>query len=164
MPSLFLPTPPDWSASIVLTTQPQARCCPFVIPKLNLGIILKLITCMQIMEEKSFALRPFLVEPWVSASSSLLETLDSGGEWMRKNSLVWLFASLQNKWGGPGDDDPIGMEMGMGMVGMGMVMTICFKHLKWARPVQWLRLRASTAGGTGLIPGQGTKIPHAARP
>ena len=25
--------------------------------------------------------------------------------------------------------------------------------------VQWLRLRASTAGGTGLIPGQGTKIP-----
>ena len=27
--------------------------------------------------------------------------------------------------------------------------------------VQWLRLRASTAGGTGLIPGQGTKILHA---
>ena len=27
--------------------------------------------------------------------------------------------------------------------------------------VQWLRLRASTAGGTGLIPGWGTKIPHA---
>ena len=29
--------------------------------------------------------------------------------------------------------------------------------------VQWLGLRASTAGGTGSIPGQGTKIPHAAR-
>ena len=28
--------------------------------------------------------------------------------------------------------------------------------------VQWLRLRTSTTGGTGLIPGQGTKIPHAA--
>ena len=28
--------------------------------------------------------------------------------------------------------------------------------------VQWLRLRASTAGGMGSIPGQGTKIPHAA--
>ena len=28
--------------------------------------------------------------------------------------------------------------------------------------VQWLRLHASTAGGTGSIPGQGTKIPHAA--
>ena len=28
--------------------------------------------------------------------------------------------------------------------------------------VQWLRLRASTTGGTGLLPGQGTKIPHAA--
>ena len=28
--------------------------------------------------------------------------------------------------------------------------------------VQWLRLPASTAGGTGLIPGQGTKILHAA--
>ena len=27
--------------------------------------------------------------------------------------------------------------------------------------VQWLRLRASTAVGVGLIPGQGTKIPHA---
>ena len=29
--------------------------------------------------------------------------------------------------------------------------------------VQWLRLCASTAGSTGLIPGWGTKIPHAAR-
>ena len=28
--------------------------------------------------------------------------------------------------------------------------------------VQWLRLCAFTAGGTGSIPGQGTKIPHAA--
>ena len=27
--------------------------------------------------------------------------------------------------------------------------------------VQWLALCASTAGGMGLIPGQGTKIPHA---
>ena len=27
--------------------------------------------------------------------------------------------------------------------------------------VQWLRHLASTAGGTGLIPGRGTKIPHA---
>ena len=27
--------------------------------------------------------------------------------------------------------------------------------------VQWLRLHASTAGGTGSIPGCGTKIPHA---
>ena len=27
--------------------------------------------------------------------------------------------------------------------------------------VQWLGLRASTAGGTNSIPGQGTKIPHA---
>ena len=26
--------------------------------------------------------------------------------------------------------------------------------------VQWLGLHASTARGTGLIPGQGTKIPH----
>ena len=28
--------------------------------------------------------------------------------------------------------------------------------------VQWLGLRAFTAGGAGSIPGQGTKIPHAA--
>ena len=27
--------------------------------------------------------------------------------------------------------------------------------------VQWLRLHASTTGGMGLIPGQGTKILHA---
>ena len=27
--------------------------------------------------------------------------------------------------------------------------------------VQWLGLRASTAGGTGSIPGRGTKILHA---
>ena len=27
---------------------------------------------------------------------------------------------------------------------------------------QWLRIRASTAGGMGSIPGQGNKIPHAA--
>ena len=27
--------------------------------------------------------------------------------------------------------------------------------------VQWLRLQASTSGGAGSIPGQGTKIPHA---
>ena len=27
--------------------------------------------------------------------------------------------------------------------------------------VQWLRLDASTAGGRGSIPGQGTNIPHA---
>ena len=30
--------------------------------------------------------------------------------------------------------------------------------------VQWLGLRASTAGGTGSIPGQGTKIPQAVCP
>ena len=29
--------------------------------------------------------------------------------------------------------------------------------------IQWLRLHASTAGATGSIPGQGTKIPHAAQ-
>ena len=27
--------------------------------------------------------------------------------------------------------------------------------------VQWLRFHASNARGAGLIPGQGTKIPHA---
>ena len=30
--------------------------------------------------------------------------------------------------------------------------------------VQWLRLSTSTAGDTDLVPGQGTKIPHAMRP
>jgi len=30
--------------------------------------------------------------------------------------------------------------------------------------VQWLRLHTSNAGVLGLIPGQGTKIPHAVKP
>ena len=30
--------------------------------------------------------------------------------------------------------------------------------------VQWLRLHASNAGGTGSIPSWGTKIPHVMRP
>ena len=30
--------------------------------------------------------------------------------------------------------------------------------------VWWLRLCASAAGGTGSIPGQGTKLPHAMQP
>lgn len=30
-----------------------------------------------------------------------------------------------------------------------------------SQAIQWLRIHASTAGGTGWIPGQGTKIPHA---
>ena len=30
-------------------------------------------------------------------------------------------------------------------------------------PVQWLRLHTSNAEGAGLIPGQGTQIPHASR-
>ena len=29
--------------------------------------------------------------------------------------------------------------------------------------IQWLRLCALRVGGMGLIPGQGTKIPHAAQ-
>ena len=29
--------------------------------------------------------------------------------------------------------------------------------------VQWVGLHTSTAGGTGSIPGQGTKIPHASQ-
>ena len=39
-----------------------------------------------------------------------------------------------------------------------------FKKALWGASlaVQCLRLRASTAGGAGSIPGQGTKIPHAA--
>ena len=40
-------------------------------------------------------------------------------------------------------------------------------YLKWITStslvVQWLQLRASTARGEGSIPGQGTKIPHAAQ-
>ena len=39
-------------------------------------------------------------------------------------------------------------------------------HLKYIHrtslALQWLRLHATYAGGVGLIPGQGTKVPHAA--
>ena len=43
-----------------------------------------------------------------------------------------------------------------------------FSHIKnmvttTSLMVQWLRFHASTAGSTGLIPGGGTKIPHAAQ-
>ena len=46
--------------------------------------------------------------------------------------------------------------------------TVHFKHFKnfsWTSPeVQWLRLCTSTSGGVGLIPGQGTRVPHAMWP
>ena len=35
------------------------------------------------------------------------------------------------------------------------------RALETSLAVQWLRLHASTARGTGSIPGRGTKIPHA---
>ena len=38
-----------------------------------------------------------------------------------------------------------------------------FKTRGTSLEVQWLGLRAFTAGGMDLIPGQGTKIPHAVR-
>ena len=37
-------------------------------------------------------------------------------------------------------------------------------HWQWLLAVQWLGLCASTAGGTGSVPGQGTKIPKATLP
>ena len=39
--------------------------------------------------------------------------------------------------------------------------TIATKRIRTSLAVKWLRLWASTTGGTGSIPGQGTKIPHA---
>ena len=41
------------------------------------------------------------------------------------------------------------------------VVTHC--NGRWKEGVQWLRLYASTAGGAGSVPGQGTKILHAAQ-
>ena len=37
------------------------------------------------------------------------------------------------------------------------------KEERTSLAVQWLRLHTSNAGGAGLIPGRGTKIPHAAQ-
>ena len=37
------------------------------------------------------------------------------------------------------------------------------KHYGAFLVVEWLKLHASTAGGSGSIPGQGTKIPYAAQ-
>ena len=37
------------------------------------------------------------------------------------------------------------------------------KKIRTSLAVQWLRLRISSAGGVGLIPGWGTTIPHAAQ-
>ena len=36
-------------------------------------------------------------------------------------------------------------------------------NIRTSLTVQWLRLCVSTAGGMGLIPSWGTKIPHASR-
>ena len=38
------------------------------------------------------------------------------------------------------------------------------KCFRTSLAVQLFRLHASNAGGVGSIPGQGTKIPHAAKP
>ena len=48
------------------------------------------------------------------------------------------------------------------------VYPLCFFFLKFyyfgtPLAVEWLRLYASTVGGAGSIPGQGTKISHATR-
>ena len=42
-------------------------------------------------------------------------------------------------------------------------MHMSIKYIGNSLAVQWLGLWASTAGGTGLIPGRGAKIPHATR-
>ena len=41
------------------------------------------------------------------------------------------------------------------------MMIIKNKYDETSLAVQWLRLRASNAGGVDLIPGWGTKTPHA---
>ena len=41
---------------------------------------------------------------------------------------------------------------------LGQIFFVKILHLGTSLAVQWLRLRASTPGGTGSIPGQGTKI------
>ena len=40
--------------------------------------------------------------------------------------------------------------------------SIIFKTVETSLSIQWLRLHTSIAGQEGLIPGQGTKIPHTA--
>ena len=44
------------------------------------------------------------------------------------------------------------------------IITLHKIPLETSLVVQWLRLCPSTAGGTGSIPGWGTKIPHATQP
>ena len=45
-----------------------------------------------------------------------------------------------------------------------VIKKIFFVREETSLAVQWLRLGSSSAGDLGLIPGQGTKIPHAAWP
>ena len=50
-----------------------------------------------------------------------------------------------------------------GTSGFSILFILCmlkFFHAGTSLAVQWLRLHASNAGGTGSIPGWGTKIPH----
>ena len=45
---------------------------------------------------------------------------------------------------------------------LGHRVKVCLSSLEGTSlPVQWLGLRASTAGGAGSIPGRGTRMPHA---
>ena len=42
-----------------------------------------------------------------------------------------------------------------------LMIIFSYKFLRTSLVVQWLTLYASTSGGTGSIPGLGTKIPNA---
>ena len=56
-----------------------------------------------------------------------------------------------------------GGEMGVLFSGCRLLMIQDGYVLGTSVAIRWLRLHASTVGGAGLIPGQGIKIPHAAR-
>ena len=83
------------------------------------------------------------------------------------------FLGLSFRWGGPGlglgdlesspDHSARNFLGGMGRIVpfLGLGFLSIKKEAGTSLVVQWLRVGASTAEGTGSVPGRGTKIPHA---
>ena len=70
-------------------------------------------------------------------------------------------------WKIPWTEEPGGLQsMGLQRIGHDWVprptLLLTFTFSGTSLPVQWLRLCTAHAGGVGLIPCQGTKIPHTA--
>ena len=74
-------------------------------------------------------------------------------------------AGLEEMGGAGGKDWSGGLGRGQKVDELSLVPSLAFTRSKGTSLVMhWLRLCAPSAGDVDLIPGQGTKIPHAVQP